>query len=84
MRGSNLIGVGFFVILIGLIVEIALRYQYWSNLQPLQPGPPILVATVGLACLVPLGFVILIFGSIKTKRDSETDLECSQLEKTKY
>jgi len=84
MRGSNLIGVGFFVILIGLIVEIALRYQYWSSVQPLQPGPPILVATVGLTCIVPLGLVFLIFGAIKIKHDSEVNFEHSQLDTPKH
>lgn len=84
MRGNILIGVGFFLIVIGSIIEIVLRHQFWSNIQPLQPGPPILVATIGLMYIVPLGIVFLIFGAIKIKHDSEADLEHSQLETTRY
>jgi len=84
MRGGILIGVGLFLILIGSIVEIILRYQYWNNMQPLQPGPPILVATIGLMYIVPLGIVFLIFGAVKIKYDSKVELEHNQLDTTKH
>jgi len=78
MRGGILIGVGLFLILIGSIIEFILRYQYWSNMQPLQPGPPILVATIGLTFIVPLGTIFMIFGAIMIKHDSKVADEHNQ------
>ncbi|MFX1578684.1 MAG: hypothetical protein ACFFBJ_03490 [Promethearchaeota archaeon] len=67
MREKSLvIGLGLAVILIGILIEIVLRYQYWSNKPPFSTGP-ILVATVGLMYIVPLGLVILAYGVIQNK-----------------
>ena len=59
-KRSSLVVLGLSVILIGVLVEIIMRYRYWS--RPGISTGPILVATAGLTYLVPLGIVLLAYG----------------------
>ncbi len=59
-----LLGIGLTVIMIGLVIEDFLRYQFWINKPPLSPGP-VLIATAGLTVFVPIGIVILIIGAVQ-------------------